>query len=150
MPSLAGLFELADRAAQGDLRLTGTEGDDSPSLAISLEHARQAAAWCEYLESHVYRIYSCVTTPQMRAARELASKIKSGKVGADGTFTAREVYLKGWTALDSSEAVKLAAQVLVDAGWLRDIDDRPGPQGGRPSIGYRLNPKLRERKYGPE
>ncbi len=52
MPSLAGLFELA------------AGGEE----IISLAHARQAAAWCEYLESHARRVYSCVTTPALRAA----------------------------------------------------------------------------------
>ena len=61
MPSLACLFELADG---------GTD-------TVSLEHARQAAAWCTYLESHARRIYSCIVTSQLRAARELAQKIKS-------------------------------------------------------------------------
>ena len=42
---------------------------------------RQAAAWCEYLESHAQRVYSCVVTPQLRAARELAEKIKKRKAG---------------------------------------------------------------------
>ena len=59
-------------------------------------------------------------TPQLRAARELADKIKQRKVGADGFFSCRDVYLKGWSGLDSPEAVKLAAEVLQDAGWLRE------------------------------
>jgi len=29
---------------------------------VSLEHAQQAAAWCDYLESHARRVYSCVIT----------------------------------------------------------------------------------------
>ena len=70
MPSLALLFELADRAASGAL-------PETADLFVSLEHARQAAAFCGYLESHAQRIYSCLTTPQMRAAQELAEKIKT-------------------------------------------------------------------------
>jgi putative DNA primase/helicase len=63
MPALALLFELADWAAAGP----GVEGDAAgpdQCLRVSLEHAKQAVAWCEYLESHARRIYSCVTTPQ--------------------------------------------------------------------------------------
>ena len=131
LPSLAVLFELADQAAgfgSGDF--------------VSLDHAKQAAAWCDYLESHAKRVYSCVTTPQIRAARELAAKIKARKIGADGTFTCREVYFKGWSGLDTPEAVKEAAEVLEDAGWLQDLSGGPNPLGGRPSNRYAVNPKV--------
>ena len=67
------------------------------------------------LESHARRVYSCVVTPQLRAARELADKMKRRNVGADGFFSCRDVYLKGWSGLDTPEAVKLAAEVLQDA-----------------------------------
>ena len=55
MPSLALLFELAD------------DGRDK----ISLQHAKQAAAWCDYLESHARRIYSMIVSPERQAANEL-------------------------------------------------------------------------------
>jgi hypothetical protein len=141
MPSLALLFELADRAS--------FEGFDGSQLTgasnfVSLEHARQAAAFCEYLESHAGRVYSCVVTPQVRAASELAEKIKQRRVGADGFFSCRDVYLKGWSGLDSREAVKRAAEILKDAGWLREMPSETGPLGGRPSDRYQVNPRLWE------
>jgi putative DNA primase/helicase len=141
MPVLALLFELADRAS--------SEGFDGSSRAdlqnfVSLEHARQAAEWCEYLESHARRIYSGIVTPQLRAARELAGKIKSRKVGADGFFSCRGVYLKGWSGLDSPEAVKLAVEILKDAEWIRAVGTEPGPAGGRPSDRYAVNPRVWE------
>ena len=106
----------------------------------ALEHAQQAGAWCEYLESHARRVYSCVTTAQMRAARELAEKIKLKKVGANGSFSCRDVYLKGWTGLASPEAVRLAAEVLQDAWWIRELAGESGPFGGRPANRYAVNP----------
>jgi putative DNA primase/helicase len=133
MPSLALLFHLADTAADG--------GD---SEAVSVHHTRQAAAWCDYLESHARRVYSCIVTPQLRAARELADKIKHRKVGADGFFSCRDVYLKGWSGLDSPEAVKQAAEVLQDAGWIRDVSAESGRSGGRPSNRYEVNPSVWE------
>ncbi len=137
MPSLALLFELAD--------LAGIVGFDGSALAqienlVSLEHARQAAAYCDYLESHARRIYSCITTPQMRAARELSEKLKQRKVGAGGLFSCREVYLKGWSGLDTPEAVKQAAELLQDAGWVRELAGEPGQFGGRPANRYAVNP----------
>jgi Protein of unknown function (DUF3987)/CHC2 zinc finger len=132
MPSLALLFHLAERAGGGN------------GGAVSLVIAKRAAAWCEYLESHARRVYSCIVTPQLRAARELADKIKRHKVGADGFFSCRDVYLKGWSGLDSPEAVKQAAEVLQDAGWVRDLSGESGPFGGRPSNRYQVNPRVWE------
>lgn len=127
MPSLALLFSLADGGS-------GT---------VSLAHTRQAAAWCDYLESHAGRIYACITTPAMAAARALAEKIRAGAIGGDGDFTAREVYFKDWAGLAAPDAVKAAAAVLVDAGWLRESTTPPGPAGGRPSLRWSLNPAVR-------
>jgi DNA primase len=133
MPSLAALLHLAEAAARGE-----------DSRTVSLGHAQQAVAWCDYLESHARRVYSCIVTPQLRAARELADKIKRRKVGADGFFSCREVYLKGWSGLDSPEAVKQAADVLQDARWVRDVSAPSGPFGGRPANRYEVNPKVWE------
>lgn len=130
MPSLALLFHLADAAGGRD--------------TVSLGSARRAAAWCDYLESHARRVYSCIVTPQLRAARELADKIKHRKVGTDRLFSCRDVYLKGWSGLNSPEAVKQAAEVLQDAGWVRDLSSEPGPSGGRPSNRYEVNPGVWE------
>ena len=145
MPSLALLFELADRA--------GCEGFEGSLLSgslnfVTLEHARQAAAWCAYLESHARRIYSCVVTPRIRAARELADHLKRkhirNKDGGFDWFVARDVYLKGWSGLDTPEAVRAAAEVLQDAGWVRSLAGESGPSGGRPSNRYVVNPKVWE------
>lgn len=139
MPSLALLFELAD--------LVGSVGFEGSLLAnslnfVTLQHTRQAAAFCEYLEAHAQRVYSCIVTMQLRASRELADKLKKRKVGADGFFSCREVYLKGWSGLDTPEAVKLAAEVLEDSGWIRTVTGESGPGGGRPSNRYEVNPEV--------
>ena len=128
MPSLALLICVADKP----------EGE-----AISLDDARRAAAFCDYCESHARRVYSCVITPQMRAAHELAGKIKQHKVGANGAFSSRrDVYLKGWAGLTSPELVKQALEVLEDANWIRRLVNQPNPAGGRPSDRYVINPRL--------
>ena len=133
MPALSLLFELAATVASG-----------AELESVSLSHARMAAAWCDYLESHARRVYSCIVTPQLRAAREVAEKIKKRKIGVNGFFSCRDVYLKGWSGLDTPEAVKLAAEVLEDAYWLRDVSNGPGPLGGRPSNRYAINPRVWE------
>ncbi len=134
MPALALLFELADRAV--------AVTPESSDLCVSLAHTGQAAEWCGYLESHAHLIYSCVTTPQMRAAQVLAEKTKNRKVGTDGFFSYRDVYVKGWSGLDTPEAVRLAAQVLQDAGWIRERSGETNPLGGRPSSRYQVNPRI--------
>ncbi len=137
MPSLAVLFELADWAASA-----------GSANAVSLDHARRAAAFCDYLESHARRVYSCIVTPQLRSAQELAAKITDRKIGTEigneGFFTSRDVYRKGWTGLDSPELVERAATILVDSGWLRDMPNETGPDGGRPSKRYAVNPRIWE------
>jgi hypothetical protein len=78
----------------------------------------------------------------MRAAQVLSEKIKNRKIGADSFFSCRDVYLKGWSGLDTPEIVKLAAEVLQDAGWIRAVAGESAPVGGRPSSRYPLNPKV--------
>jgi hypothetical protein len=133
MPSLALLFEWADAAANGQR-----------PTCVSLAHARQAAEWCDYLESHARRVYSCIVTPQFRAAQVLSEKIKQKKVGTDGIFSVREVYLKGWSGLDTKETAAAAADVLEDAGWVRSLESKsPDPlRRGRPANRYQINPKV--------
>jgi putative DNA primase/helicase len=144
MPTLALLFELADHAAGDSVVFVGATPGESQNFSVSLEHTKQAAAFCDYLESQARRVYSCMVTPQLRAARELATKIKGRKVGADGFFSFRNVYLKGWSGLDSPEAVKQAVEVLQDAAWVRPADgETSDPSGrGRPSNRYEVNPKV--------
>lgn len=73
------------------------------------------------------------------SVRELAKKIKQRKLGANGSFSCREVYRKGWSALESPESVKLAVDALEDAGWIRPQPGESGPSGGRPSEIYEVN-----------
>jgi hypothetical protein len=131
MPTLAGLFELADLANEGAVH--------SEAL-ISLDHAQQAAALCDYLESHARRVYACVISPECRAARELARHIQNGDLAE--AFATRSVYLKGWTGLDTVERVRGALYLLEDAGWLRRAESPSLPAGGRPSEVWEINPRL--------
>jgi hypothetical protein len=141
MPSLALLFELADRV--GSVGFVGSSLANTENF-VNLDHTRQAVGWCEYLETQARRVYSCIVTPQLRAARELADRIKNRKVGTDGFFSCREVYLKGWTGLDNPDAVKQAIEVLQDAKWLREVPYDSKTSGGRPSNRYQVNPRVWE------
>jgi hypothetical protein len=130
LPSLALLFELADR------------DDFSVVDTVSLKHAAQAAAWCEYLEAHARRIYGCLVSPELHAARQLADKIANGKLPAE--FSTRDVYLRGWSCLSTPEEARAALRILEDSGWVREII-RDGREG-RPSERWRVNPRVAEVK----
>jgi hypothetical protein len=133
MPAIAAHFELAEAVA----------ANRTPET-VCLKQAQRAAAWCEYLESHARRVYACVVSPQLRAARELADKIRQRKIGTSGSFSCREVYWKGWRGLDSPEAVKQAAELLEDANWVRRLATESRPLGGRPADRYTVNPRVFE------
>jgi putative DNA primase/helicase len=132
MPTLALLFELADAAASN----SGVDVDKT----VSLVHARQAAAHCDYLESHAHRVYACITSPETRAARDLASHIQSGDL--PDVFKTRDVYLKGWTGLGSPEQVRAALDILLDACWVRPAEASVPTTGGRPTEAWLVNPKV--------
>lgn len=130
MPVLAGLFELSDWAG-------GLGGGEE----ISLSHARQAAGLCEYLESHARRVYSCIVSPELRAARELARHLIAGELGSQ-RFTVRQVYQRDWAGLTTPSRVRAAIELLEEAGWVRTAEPDSGP--GRPSEAFLINPKILE------
>jgi Protein of unknown function (DUF3987)/CHC2 zinc finger len=134
MPSLALLFELADQAATG-----GFDSED-----VGLDHARQAATWCDYLESHSRRVYSSVVSPQMRAATALAERVKRREVGPEGTFALRDIYRAGWSDLDTPAAARAAVSMLEDLDWVREIPAERSDRPGRPlAARFSINPKVR-------
>jgi hypothetical protein len=130
MPSLALLFALAD-------------GETS---WVSLAHARQAAAFCEYLESHARRIYSMIISPERQAAAELGRRLEVGWKRSEGIFTVRDVYRNEWRDLATPEAVRKALPFLYDAGWIMPAEILPGE--GRPTEAWLINPKLQGRTKG--
>lgn len=132
MPTVAGLFELAD--------IVGTSGVASQTVQINVGHAAQAAALCEYLASHAHRVYSCITSPEFRSARELARHIQERDL-AD-IFTARDIYSNGWSSLTTPQDAKRALCVLEELAWVRRAESTPSPAGGRPSEPWLTNPKV--------
>lgn len=126
MPSLALLFELAD---------AGTSGETGE---VSLIHAQQAAAWCDYLEGHARRVYGCLICAELHAARQWGDKIFQGKLPAE--FSTRDVFLKGWSDFSKPDQARAASRVLEDCGWVRPAVAEK--REGRPSEVWEINPKL--------
>jgi putative DNA primase/helicase len=132
MPALAGLFRLADWGA--------TDRGLEEARIITLDDARRAAAWCDFLEAHARRVYSCAITPELHSAHELARHLQSGDLASP--FRTRAVYLKGWTSLDTPERVRAALDLLEESGWVRPMPNEQSAKGGRPSELWVVNPKV--------
>ena len=112
---------------------------DAPEL-------RRAIAWGAYLRTHAGRLYAAASMPKTADAATLLAKIQAGRlVDGDGVvlerFTPRLVSSKGWSGLNSTEAVRVAADLLVEYGHLRPDLVWPGQAGGRPSEQYLVNPR---------
>jgi hypothetical protein len=112
------------------------EGATGP---ISLDAFRKALEWMYYLRSHAQRIYASVTAGHMDSARVLATRIERGKLH-DG-FTLREVARFNWAGLATYEDVRQAIEVLLDLGWLQQMDEKTG---GRPTARYWIHPDKRK------
>jgi hypothetical protein len=128
MPSLALIFHLieyVDGAGEGG--------------AVGLRCALQAAAWCEYLESHARRLYASAENPAMEGARALLGRIRKGDV-SDGD-SSRSIYRRHWAKLSTPEEANGACGVLEEFGWLRVEAIKTS---GRSTTRLRLHPTLRE------
>ena len=126
LPKLALIFHLAD--------------DEHGSGEIPLVEAERAAKFCAYLKGHAQRTYGSAAGLPQRLAAALAARLQRGMLG--GRFHAREIYQHAWTGLNTPDRVGMALQVLVNAGWLRKLDVRPGASGGRPTEEFILNPAI--------
>jgi len=129
MPSLALIFHLIEFVSF----------DSAP--AVSLESAKRAAAWCEFLEAHARKIYAAEMNSDVSAAHALAGKIKAGAVLDGGNV--RDLYRPQWSGLRTPEAVWPGLMVLEKLGWLR-IEERE--TGARKADIVLLSPKRREVK----
>jgi putative DNA primase/helicase len=107
---------------------------------VTLEAAKRAAAWCDYLAAHARRIYHCVTARIDTVARQLGEKIRARKLPSP--FTARDVYRHDWTGLTERDDVTRALDVLQGLNWLEGDMPTSMPGGGRPTMRYHVNPKV--------
>ena len=126
MPSLALIFHLIDVA------------DGAGHGPVSLNAARLAAEWAEFLETHSRRVYAPEVGRAAQAAHALWDKIASGAI-EDGT-TIRDVCKREWSSLTSNDAVNAGLETLAGIGALRTETITPSQRGGRPSIVIRIHP----------
>ena len=94
-----------------------------------------------HLEPHARRVYEGIVAPGRLAAAALAKKLPVADT-LKNPFTAREVRLKGWAELATSEEIFPALDRLEDLHWVRREEVRH-PAGGRPTVRYYINPAVR-------
>lgn len=135
IPALALIFALVDTP-------------DTNGVIHERELIR-ALAWADYLYPHAERLYAAALVPETTGAHALLAKIKGGKLcDGDGvlweSFTPRLVAVKHWAGLGTPDAVRKAAELLADYGWLaRETVQSGDTMGrGRPSERYLIHPAL--------
>lgn len=133
IPALALIFALVDTPDSGGV--------------IHERELIRALAWGDYLRSHAERIYAAAVMPETAGAKQLLDKIKAGKLcDSDGVildaFTPRLVAVKHWAGLGTPDAVRKAADLLADYGWLSREAIPTGAAGGRPTDRYLIHPTL--------
>jgi hypothetical protein len=125
MPTLALLFHLIEAV------------DGGAGGPVGLGAARRAAAWCDFLEAHVRRVYQAGFDGDPDPARRLADRVRRGSL--PDRFTARQVVQHGWSGLDTTEAVDRAVATLERLGWVRCVEI---PTGSRPATWVFVNPRV--------
>lgn len=120
MPSIALLLELAE---------------NPQALTVSEHQASKAVQWCQYLESHAFRLFSGAISREAINAQLIFDR----RERLPKEFTARDIHQKRWTGLAEAEAVKEALDLLIEHHYIaeRQIDTR-----GRPSVVHVWNPKI--------
>jgi putative DNA primase/helicase len=133
IPALALIFALVDTPYSGNV--------------IHERELLRALAWADYLRTHAERMYAAAVIPETTGAKQLLDKIRAGKLcDGDGvlleSFEPWKVAVKHWAGLGTPDAVRKAADLLADYGWLARETVPSGAKGGRPSERYLIHPML--------
>lgn len=111
---------------------------ETPGDEISIDSARFAAEYCDYLETHARKIFCRDVVAG--TAQLLLSKIRSKKI-VNG-FTVRDISNNGWVGLKASEVIHEGLSMLESHGYLKLMVRGSGPNGGRPTEEINLNPLI--------
>lgn len=107
---------------------------DYGKVAVTEKSLLRAITYSEYLESHARRIYASATRPEVDSAKTILSKLAAGKL--ENPFKTRDIYIKGWTGLDTSQKTQSAVDLLIEYSHLTVEEIITG---GRPTAFYHLN-----------
>jgi putative DNA primase/helicase len=113
--------------------------DSQEGGPVSRKALARALAFSGYLEGHARRVYRSGGEGELAAAKAILAHVKAGNL-KDG-FTARDVHQRAWSHLTEREQVGAGLELLVELGHLAEVAVLSGPQGGRPTKTYRINPR---------
>ncbi len=125
MPSLALIFHLVDVVQ---------DRDQGP---VSLQSARLAATWCDYLEQHARKIYAAELYPDLTAAHLLAGKIRAGAIVDE--MHVRDIYRSHWSGL-TAEMIQDGFRLLERCNMARIVQK---DTGGRQADVILIHPSLK-------
>src|SRR5262249_16224615 len=134
MPALALIFELVN-AANSRSAVDGFVG------GVSQESAEISAAWCSFLLKHARRVYGLGLMATSTLAHTVAVHLRKGDLPE--LFTPRDIYYRGWSGLTTADSVREPLDLLEHLGWIRG---GAITTGGRPTIQYKINPRISEVK----
>jgi putative DNA primase/helicase len=113
---------------------------DGEQFDVSQGSLRRALDFAKYLETHARRVYGSATEGETAAAKTVLKRIRLGSI-MDG-FTVRDIQRHGWSHLTDREQIVAGLSLLCDLGHLVARHLRIGPEGGRPSTTYTINPRV--------
>jgi CRISPR/Cas system-associated protein Csm6 len=128
MPSLALIFHLVEIVQSG---IVGP---------VSLDAARLAAMWGEYLKQHARRIYAAELYPDLTAAHLLATKIMAGAISDETNV--RDIYRPQWAGLTKPDVVWGGLEKLKEHNFIRITQKETG---GRQAEVILINPAAKRR-----
>jgi Protein of unknown function (DUF3987) len=114
------------------------DGGDGP---VSHRALLKALAYTHYLESHAKRVYGSADEAELGAAKAILRHIGTGDL--KDNFTARDVHQRGWAHLTERDQVGAGLGLLVDLDYLAESSNTAAPQGGRPKLQFKINPRVR-------
>jgi len=126
--SLALIFHLVDVAC----------GQQIPD--VSLDAAKMALNWIEYLEGHAKKIYGLQVAEAGERVKRLAEKLEAGKV--ESGFQVRHIQQRRWAGLTKAADIYEVLNILVDCNWLEVRQEEGLIRGARPKTRYAINPKV--------
>lgn len=128
MPPLLAEHLMKMPKTVGSLALLFAVMDDDQGAVGEAATAR-ALEWADLLRSHAERIYSAALNRDVDGARLILKRREK----LPSPLKARAVQQKGWQGLDTADAVRDALAVLVDHGYLTEVET---PTTGRPKTEY--------------
>ncbi|MGP9796698.1 YfjI family protein [Halomonas sp. 86] len=117
MPKTVGSLALLFAVIDGE---QGSVGEASTARALE---------WADFLRSHAERLYSAALNRDVEGAKLIIKRREK----LPSPFKAKQLQQRGWSGLDTSETVQAALSILVEHGYLSEVET---PTTGRPSISF--------------